>query len=194
VGRRREFDETQALDAALAVFWDKGYEGTSLEDLTRATGVARPGLYAAFGNKESFFLKAVDRYETLYMGFMREALEEQDAQVVVRRILEGSVFLQTHNPAHLGCLGINGAVACSSNGEAIRQELIRRRSASEMVLKTRLEEAQTKGQLPAATDCAMLASYVMLVSQGMAVKAKSGTPRSELEAIIEHVMESWPAG
>lgn len=63
MGRRRQFDEREALGTALSVFWQKGYEGASIEDLTKATGVARPGLYAAFGNKERLFRKALDLYE-----------------------------------------------------------------------------------------------------------------------------------
>ncbi|NOJ99499.1 helix-turn-helix transcriptional regulator, partial [Corallococcus coralloides] len=87
MGRHRQFNENEALEAALSVFWQKGYEGASLEDLTQATGVARPGLYAAFGNKEKIFLKALDLYDAAYMGFMREALDEPTSREVVARIL-----------------------------------------------------------------------------------------------------------
>ncbi len=95
MGRHREFDIDKALDAALSVFWQKGYEGTSLEDLSHVTGVARPGLYSAFGNKEALFRKALDRYDAKYMTFMSEALGEPKVRDVVRRILEGSLEVQT---------------------------------------------------------------------------------------------------
>ncbi|WP_256731320.1 helix-turn-helix domain-containing protein [Sphingomonas sp. dw_22] len=71
MGRHREFDVDQALDAALGVFWRKGYEGTSYEDLSTATKVSRPGLYSAFGNKQALFVRALDRYDALYMGLCR---------------------------------------------------------------------------------------------------------------------------
>ncbi len=194
MGRHREFDVDKALDAALAVFWDKGYEGASFEDLTRATGVARPGLYAAFGNKEALFRKALDRYDSRYMTFMSTALDEPNSRAVVQRILEGSLEVQTLNGANRGCLGINGALACSDEAESIRQELIRRRNATEAALRVRLERARQEGDLPRSADCAMLASYVMTISQGMAVQAKAGASKATLDAIIAHVLATWPSG
>lgn len=193
MGRHREFDLDKALDAALAVFWDKGYEGASFEDLTRATGVARPGLYAAFGNKEALFRKALDRYDSTYMTFMGTALEAPSSRAVVQRILEGSLAVQTLNDAHRGCLGINGALACSDGAEAIRQELIRRRNGTEAALRARLERAREDGDLPPSADCTMLAAYVMTVSQGMAVQAKAGAPKATLDAIVGHVLATWPS-
>lgn len=192
MGRHREFDVDKALDAALSVFWQKGYEGTSFEDLTRATHVARPGLYAAFGNKEALFLKALDRYDAKYMAFMSEALGEPKVRDVVRRILEGSLEVQTLNDASRGCLGINGALACSDQTEPIRQELIARRTATEAALRTRLEHARKEGELPPSADCAMLASYVMTITQGMAVQAKAGASKAALNAIADHVLATWP--
>lgn len=105
MGRHRQFNENEALEAALSVFWQKGYEGASLEDLTQATGVARPGLYSAFGNKEKIFLRALDLYDATYMGFMREALNEPTSREVVARILRESASVQTASAAHPGCLG-----------------------------------------------------------------------------------------
>ncbi len=193
MGRHREFDTDKALEAALSVFWQKGYEGTSFEDLTRVTGVARPGLYSAFGNKEALFRKALDRYDATYMAFMGEALEKPTSYEVVQRILLGCVAVQTIDPVHPGCLGTNGALACSIEGESIRQELVRRRGATEAALRRRLEKALGEGDLPQSADCAMLAAFVMTVTQGMAVQAKAGAPRQLLEAIASHVLAAWPS-
>jgi AcrR family transcriptional regulator len=193
MGRHREFDEETALDAALEVFWDKGFEGTSLEDLSRATRVARPGLYSAFGNKEALFRKALDRYEERHMRFMSEALEASTSREVVRTILQGAAALMTLNGESRGCLGINGALACSSDGVAIQQELIARRKMAESALRVRLEAARDQGDLPSLADCTMLASYVMTVNHGMAIQAKAGTPKASLNALIDHVLSSWPS-
>lgn len=191
MGRHREFDVDEALDAALSVFWRKGYEGASVEDLARATGVARPGLYSAFGNKASLFLKALDRYDAQYMAFMSEALAEPRIRDVVRRILEGSLQVQTLDDKARGCLGVNGALACSDEAEPIRQELIARRTATEAALRARLERARQEGELPPSMDCAVLASYVMTVNQGMAVQAKAGASRAALGAVVDHVLAIW---
>lgn len=193
MGRHREFDVDEALDAALSVFWQKGYEGTSFEDLTNATGVARPGLYSAFGNKETLFRKALDRYDSKYMSFISEALSETRARDVVRRILEGSVEVQTLYSTNRGCLGINGALACSDEGEPIRKELVARRNATEAALRRRLQRARQEGDLPRSADCAVLASYIMTVNQGLAVQAKAGASKAMLRAIVEHVLTTWPS-
>src|SRR5438874_10454761 len=99
VGRPRAFDVDEALDQALKVFWRKGYQGTSLPDLTRAMGINRPSLYAAFGNKQSLFCKALHRYNKEHAAHLREALAAPTAREVARRILDGVINLQTdpHN-------------------------------------------------------------------------------------------------
>ncbi len=193
MGRHREFDLDKALDAALSVFWQKGYEGTSFEDLTRATGVVRPGLYSAFGNKEALFLKALDRYDEKHMTYLREALAEPKVRDVVRRFFEGSINVQTLGGVARGCAVVNGALACSDETEPIRQELIARQKMTEDAWRARLERARREGELPQSTDCAMLASYVMAVNQGLGVQAKAGAPKARLAAIVEHVLAIWPS-
>ena len=89
-GRPRGFDAAEALDKALHVFWQRGYEGTSLSDLTEAMGINRPSLYAAFGNKEELFRRALDRYAEKGPGAVyRKALAEPTARAVVERLLKG---------------------------------------------------------------------------------------------------------
>lgn len=193
MGRRREFNETEALEAALSVFWQKGYEGSSFENLTEATGVARPGLYSAFGNKEALFRKALDLYESKHMGFMADAMDELTSLKVVERILRGSANVHTMDSTHPGCLGINGALACSDDAEPIRQELVRRRAATQLALRRRLERAQRERDLPSSVNSTDLASFVMAVSQGMAVQAKAGASRKVLEGLANYVLSTWPS-
>src|SRR5438094_9922303 len=104
VGRPRAFDVDEALDQALKVFWRKGYEGTSLPDLTKAMGINRPSLYAAFGNKEELFRKALDRYAEGPAAYAAEALNEPTARAVAELLLEGSVNLLTDPRNPRGCL------------------------------------------------------------------------------------------
>jgi AcrR family transcriptional regulator len=192
MGRPREFVIDEALDAALQVFWSKGYEGTSLSDLTDAMGITRPSLYATFGNKEELFRKVLDRYEDVCMRFMREALEEKTSRRVVERLLYGSADMQTDPPHPPGCLGMNGALACSEDAEPIRQELIGRRIAGEAALRRRLEQAKAEGDLPKTADPAALARYVMTVAQGMAIQAASGARRADLHQVIATALMAWP--
>ncbi|MDB5405763.1 MAG: transcriptional regulator, TetR family [Rhodospirillales bacterium] len=193
MGRPREFDVDEALDAALDLFWRNGYEGTSLSDLTAAMGITRPSLYATFGNKEELFRKVLDRYEDVCMRFMRDALKEPTARAVVEKLLYGSADAQTDPPHPPGCLGMNGALACSMEAEPIRQELIGRRTAGEAALRRRLEQAKAEGDLPAASDPAALARYVMTLSQGMAIQAASGAGREALHQVIATALTAWPS-
>src|SRR5579872_3132902 len=121
-GRPRAFDAEKALDRALQVFRRKGYEGASLTDLTQAMGIERPSLYAAFGNKETLFRRALDRYAEMTMSFLQRAAREKTARGFVETLLRGAAELQT-NPTSPGCLTVHGALACGDESEPIRQEL-----------------------------------------------------------------------
>src|SRR6266852_3492764 len=118
-GRPRAFDIDKALDRALGVFWRKGYEGTTLSDLTEAMGINRPSLYAAFGSKEGLFRKALDRYAEGPAAYVREALNEPTARAVAERLLGGAADLLT-DPRHpRGCLAVQGALACGEAADSV---------------------------------------------------------------------------
>src|ERR1700753_2875983 len=110
MGRPREFDTETALDLALHVFWRKGYEGASMADLTAAMGITKPSLYAAFGNKEDLFRKALDRYVDGPGGYVQPALEQPPAQAVVEQLLYGSAKALTSPDHPPGCLAVQGAL------------------------------------------------------------------------------------
>src|SRR5688500_8021169 len=120
-GRPRAFDVDEALDRALKVFWRMGYEGASLDDLTEAMRINRPSLYAAFGNKENLFRKALARYAQGPAGHVCKALEAPTARAVAEQMLRGTVDLLT-DPRHpRGCLIVQGALACGEGSERIRR-------------------------------------------------------------------------
>jgi AcrR family transcriptional regulator len=194
MGRHREFDVEKALEAALCVFWRKGYEGASYADLTEATGVERPALYSAFGNKEALFRQALDRYYERYLDFIPKALQLPTSREVAAHILYSSIDLNTRYPNHTGCLGINGALAVSDEAEPVRKALIDARAAGETQLRERFERAKADGDLPETAKSDALAAYVMAVSHGMAVQAKAGFSRDILEAVAEQALSTWPVG
>jgi AcrR family transcriptional regulator len=192
VGRPRGFNTDQVLESALKVFWRKGYEGTTLPDLTKAMGINRPSLYAAFGNKEALFRKVLDRYAEGPAAYVREALEEPTARRVAERLLLGAVDLVT-NPRHPGgCLVVNGALACGDEAQSIRRELIAHRIKREAALKRRLQRAKSEGDLPATANPADLARYITTIVQGLAIQAASGATRKELQRIAKTALRAWP--
>jgi len=192
MGRPRSFDIDRALDRALQVFWRKGYEGASLSDLTKAVGVNRPSLYAAFGGKEALFRKALDRYMEGPASYAREALKEPVARAVVERLLRGAAELNSARRNPGGCLMVQGALACSEAADSIRQELTVRRAVGEAALRRRLQRAKSEGDLPANVNSADLARYIATVAYGMAVQEAGGASRDQLQHVVEMTLRTLP--
>lgn len=192
VGRPRAFDTEKALDRALHVFWRKGFEGTSLPDLTKAMGINRPSLYAAFGNKEALFHKAIDRYIEGPACHVREALAEPTSRRVVERLWNGGVELVTDHRNPRGCFLVQTALACGDEGDGVRREMTKRRAAMVTALRRRFDEAVAEGDLPRSANPADLARYVATVSHGIAVQAAGGASRRELQRVVQLALRAWP--
>lgn len=191
-GRPREFCADAALAAALRVFWSKGYEGASLSDLTEAMGISRPSLYAAFGNKAALFRRALDLYEQEKLGYVEQALSAPTSRAVAERLLGGALASQTSACEPRGCLGVIGTMACGTEAEGVRAEVIARRASAHAALVARMERARDEGDLPAHADPAGLARFLVAILQGMAVQAGSGATRDELAQLVTTSLASWP--
>jgi AcrR family transcriptional regulator len=191
-GRPREFDPEEALSAALTVFWEKGYEGASLADLTEAMGITKPSLYACFGNKEALFHKALDLYERDKLCYMRSALEEPTARGVAERLLRGTLAIQTGGNDPRACLGVISMVACTTQADSIKADVIARRASSDKALVERLERAKAEGDLPPGVEPAALATYLIAMIQGMGVQASGGATCEQLNQLVETTLAMWP--
>ena len=175
----------------MELFWRQGYEGTSLADLTRELGLTRPSLYAAFDSKEKLFLKALDLYESR-AGYRQAALTAPTASSYARALLEGAADLHGDKRNPPGCLGVQGALACSTQSDPIRKELARRRKLGESHIRERLKQFQAGGDLAADADPADLARYLSVVIYGITVQAAGGATRKELRSVAELALRNWP--
>jgi AcrR family transcriptional regulator len=191
-GRPREFCVDAALSAALRVFWQKGYEGASLTDLTEAMGINRPSLYAAFGNKEALFRKALDLYERDKLAYMTSALDAPTARGVAERLLHGALDMQLNTSDPKGCLGVISTVACGAEAESIKAHVLARRASSDAALLQRFEQAKADGDLPDHVDPHGIARYLSAVIQGLCVQAGYGTSSDELRRLVNTTLELWP--
>ncbi|HEY0629391.1 MAG TPA: TetR/AcrR family transcriptional regulator [Sphingomicrobium sp.] len=191
-GRPREFCVDHALAQALRVFWEKGYEGASLTDLTEAMGITRPSLYAAFGNKESLFRKALDLYEHEKMSYIADALDKPTAREVAETMLRGALANVTGEGPH-GCLRVIASVACGEEASSIRCEIMERTKAGKENLVARFERAKTEGDLPAHVDPEGLTRVLIAYLQGISVQANMGEPTEELEKLIDTALTLWPS-
>jgi AcrR family transcriptional regulator len=192
MGRARAFDTDEALDRAMTLFWSRGYEGTSLSDLTAAMGISRPSLYAAYGNKEELFRKALERYGEGPSSYEREALAQPTARGVAEGLLRGAADVQTDPDSPAGCLAVLGTTYCAEDSSRIGKLLIASRLAGHAAIRERFEQAKAEGDLPTHADPQTLTHYVGTVVCGMAVLAASGATREELERVIELTMQAWP--
>ncbi len=181
-----------ALDRALDVFWRKGYEGASIGDLTEAMGINPPSLYAAFGNKEELFRKALDRYTSVHGQCLREMLAKPRARDAIETLLLKTAESLTEKANPHGCLLVQGIAGAGDHGQCIRDALAEKRAANERLIRERLKRAKAEGELPQSADPGALARFVATVTHGMAVQAAGGATRRELTAVAETAMAAWP--
>ncbi|HEY8119461.1 MAG TPA: TetR/AcrR family transcriptional regulator [Methylophilaceae bacterium] len=191
-GRPRAFDHEEALGKALNVFWTRGYEGASMAELTDALGINRPSLYAAFGNKEELFRKALAKYLAGPVSYAEATMHEPTARKAVEKFLRKSAELLTNPNNPRGCMIVQGALSCGQGSELIQRELITYRKNYEDRLKQRFELAQKQGDLPGDSNAADLAKYIATIHQGMSVQATSGASYEELIAVVNTVLDNLP--
>lgn len=192
IGRPRGFDADEALERAMKVFWEQGYEGASLTDLTSAMGITRKSMYAAFGNKEELFRKALDRYTEGPASYAARATELPSAREVATAFLAGSVRTTTRPGCPAGCLGVQGSLAAGDAGRVAQDALTAWRDDGRTRLRDRFRRAVDEGDLPPDADPELLARYLMTVSNGIAVQASGGATRPELQQVADAALRNWP--
>ena len=190
IGRPREFDTDEALENALRVFWEKGYEGASLTELTGAMGITRTSMYAAFGNKEQLFRRAVERYTAGPASYGYRALEEPTAQQVTDALLHGAARATTLVERPSGCLGVQSALVTGDAGLPARNVLVDWRNDVLAKLQERFRRATAEGDLPSTVDPDRLATYVMTVAYGIAVQAATGLSSEALHDVAASAVTS----
>ncbi|WP_305782963.1 TetR/AcrR family transcriptional regulator [Symbioplanes lichenis] len=193
IGRPREFDIDEALEQAMLVFWRHGYDSVSLTDLTRAMGITKTSLYAAFGSKDELFRRALERYREGPAAYATRAVLEPTAREVARAYLTGSVHASTQFDGPTGCLGVQGYVAAPHLAEALRASLDEWAAADRARLSDRFRRAVAEGDLPAEADPDVLARYLMTTANGIGVQAAGGASRDELQQVADFAVQNWPA-
>lgn len=191
-GRPKKFDEDEALDRAMYVFWKKGYEGASLSDLTRAMGINPPSLYRTFGNKQALFWKVLERFGEGPAAYVMDCLQEPTAFEVVKARLYGSVQMMADPKHPWGCMGTQAAATCGEEGESVRKGLISVRAKTQAAMAERFERAKAEGDLPQDCDPKALACYIATLVLGISLQAASGVSRKALLQIVEDTLTAWP--
>ncbi|WP_193105370.1 TetR/AcrR family transcriptional regulator [Brachybacterium sp. FME24] len=191
-GRPRSFDPDAALEKALTVFWEHGYEGASLAMLTEAMGISRKSMYAAFGNKEELFFKVLHLYERGPGAYVQESVRAHTAREVARDYLYGAVHAGTQPNRPAGCLGVRAALAVGATGKDVQDALASWRAKSQEDLHERFQRAVVEEDLPSHADADMIARYLTTVADGVSVQATGGASREALERVADAALLNWP--
>lgn len=194
-GRPRAFDRTAALSQATHLFWRKGYEATSIADLTAAMGIGSPSLYAAFGSKEALYVEALGHYQKLYEGAVWDGFTTAEtARGAVEALLLDSAAALTGAIADTprGCMATLSFVGCDS-GSDLSEGMRAARSVTLDRIEHRIRRAIDAGELSATLDVHALARFVQTMQSGMSILARDGATRPELEGAARIAMRGWDA-
>jgi AcrR family transcriptional regulator len=192
-GRPRGFDRETALRAAMLLFWKQGFDGTSYTDLTRVTGMSKPTIYAAFGDKVELFRKAMIFYAEQATKVYEEALEQPTAREAVKACLRLARGLKESPDEPKVCFLVQGALTGSADTQELRAELGALQRQATQLLQKRLELGKRKGELPISSNTKVMAEYFNSVVTGLSVQASNGATSRDLYQVIEMAMASWPS-
>lgn len=191
-GRPRSFDREQALRRAMELFWRRGYEGTSLSELTEAMGIASPSLYAAFGSKERLFREAVALYEAMEGVATERALrDEPTARAAVAAMLLDNARMYGDATRPAGCMVVLAATNCTADNAPVAEFLAHARRSTELRVRQRIERGMIEGDVPAGIDAPALAAFCCTVLWGLSIEARDGAPAARLGAIADQAMRAW---
>ncbi|MFI9510360.1 TetR/AcrR family transcriptional regulator [Nocardia sp. NPDC052566] len=193
-GRPRAFDREHALRRAMEVFWEHGFEGSSMSDLTSAMGINSPSLYAAFGGKEALFRESVSLYGQTDGGYTSRALREKStARASIEAMLRDNAAAYTTADTPRGCMVVLAGSTYTDRSTGIRDFLAEMRRETADHIRQRLDRGVAEGDLAPGADTAALANFYATVLYGLSIQARDGAELTELNQSIDCAMTAWPA-
>ncbi len=190
-GRPLEFDPEVALTAAMQLFWKKGYESTSMQDLLQAMNISKSSLYQAFGGKQQLFEKCMDHYGDFMVGKMRTALADSPTGLGFIRLLLGSVLDEARGTSEArGCLVLNTANEFARRNPTVAEAVATGLGRFHNVLQDAVRRAQAEGDIPPERDAVMLANFLVSNMSGLKTLSKAGADEASMRGIIEVAMKA----
>ncbi len=174
----------------MLAFWSKGYEGTSMTDLTSAMGIASPSIYACFGSKEQLFRESVRLYDSIAGIPARRALQDAaEARAAVHGMLSTSADFYADPATPPGCMVV--MAARTAIGPDVQVYLADLRRGIQDAIAARLRRAVSEGDLPGTATVEAMAAFYTTIQQGMSIQAHDGATRTDLDAIVGAAMSAW---
>lgn len=191
-GRPRSFDRDAVLEQAMRLFWQHGYETTSMVELLEVMQITTPSVYSAFGDKERLFLESVERYIKGPASYQVEACKEVTAKAAINRILREAAenYVNPENPR--GCMLVVSTVNSCPATSPVQKAVNAARYETECALRGRIELGMIDGDVPKTADAAALASFFSTLLNGMSIKAKEGASKETMMALVDNAMRVWP--
>ena len=184
-GRPTGFDTDHALDVAMQLFWERGYEGTSMADLSQKMGIHPSSIYAAFGDKQALFALAAKRYADVPAQYMARALEQPTFRGFLLTAFDNTVEFLAAKDHPSSCFTLTGAIACGVDTEAAKVLMREMRLQNEAAIKARLLKARKAGEFPREENVDDYTRYLSSLLSGLAVQAANGSTRDELRRTAE---------
>ncbi len=192
VGRPREFDEEQVLDAAMKAFWANGYEGTSLADLVSVTGLHKGSLYQAFGDKHSLFVQTLHRYLQNIRHHKNQVLDKSDKPLAgIRAVLHGFIDMsEADSSCPKGCMAVKSLVEIAPHDPEVQRIMEEHKCGMRASMEKYLRLAQADGELDADKSPEMITSLLMIFMDGLATLATGPTTPEEAHELLDGQLDA----
>ena len=192
-GRPKNFDRSVALQQAMKLFWERGYEGASFDDLIDAMGISASSFYNSFASKERLYQEATAAYiAAAHEWFAGELNADTDTRTAFHRLLTAAAREFTRDDRPTGCMISLGCTQVPPALTCLRETMVKNRGAAQSAMASRIQRGIDEGDVPPATDIDALAAFYSTLSYGLAVQARDGACREQLQAIVDVAMRSWP--
>jgi AcrR family transcriptional regulator len=192
-GRPQTFDRDEALTAAMKLFWERGFEGTSFDELIAAMGISPSSFYNSFGSKERLYQEATEAYLAVSgEWFLRELNADTDTRSAFHSVLLAAAREFTKEGLPSGCMISLAGTHLPPSLNSVRDMMTRYRQLGQTLMTARIQSGIERGDVPPDTNAETLAAFYAAFSRGMAVLARDGASREQLAAIVEIAMAAWP--
>lgn len=191
IGRPPEFDVNEVIVAAMDTFWSNGFEGTSMQQILKSTGLSKSSLYQTFGGKQELFVKCLDQYSMDMKESLLAKLSQSKSGVGFIKEVLLSAAKEAKGPGiPKGCLIMNTATEFAQHNSAVSKSVNRGIEAFKFVFATALEKARESGEIEKSADVDQLSSYVVSSMSGIKSIVKSGADEKSVRSIVEVVMKA----
>jgi len=185
MARSPEFDRSKALEAAMKLFWARGYTATSLPDLLAAMGIARSSFYASFSTKRALFMACLELFGDRTLTIVDEDASKIPAAALPRAFFEATLLDVSQRKANQGCMMVNTVLELAAVDQELNQLATQKLAAIENAFARAFEQAQQRGELDTSRSAQELASLVMIINLGLRVQSRQNQSRQQLKPLIE---------